>query len=190
MHCGSRLKLKKFAPFTSSPCAWSSVRSLHLDSPFYFLLYLPPLFLFLKYLKSVVNLHNSANESMDSTDEFSLSTFLKCRRNFSFDDAACRDSLCILSSHQKKFQALRHARRRQKRPMPSNLHVVTVQLRLQPREFFVTSKVFLERLSGKTSTNSAGYRADDNPFFTGTCVSGSTPETLSRHFSSASARSG
>ena len=23
-----------FAPFTSSPCAWSSVRSLHLDSPF------------------------------------------------------------------------------------------------------------------------------------------------------------
>ena len=42
--------------------------------PFYFLLYLPPLFLFLKYLKSVVNLHNSCNESMDSTDEFSLST--------------------------------------------------------------------------------------------------------------------
>ena len=34
----------------SSPCAWSSVRSLHLDSP------------------------NSANESMDSTDEFSFST--------------------------------------------------------------------------------------------------------------------
>ena len=29
--------------------------------PFYFLLHLPPLFLFLKYLKSVVNLHNSAN---------------------------------------------------------------------------------------------------------------------------------
>ena len=41
---------------------------------FYFLLYLPPLFFFLLYLKSVVNLHNSANESMDSTDEFSLST--------------------------------------------------------------------------------------------------------------------
>ena len=31
-------------------------------------------FLFLNYLKSVVNLHNSCNESMDSTDEFSLST--------------------------------------------------------------------------------------------------------------------
>ena len=43
--------------------------------PFYFLLYLPLLlFLFLNYLKSVVNLHNSCNESMDSTDEFSLST--------------------------------------------------------------------------------------------------------------------
>ena len=42
--------------------------------PFYFLLYLPPLFLFLLYLESVVNLHNSANESVDSTDEFSLST--------------------------------------------------------------------------------------------------------------------
>ena len=40
----------------------------------HFLLYLPPLFLFLNYLKSVVNLHNSCNDSMDSTDEFSLST--------------------------------------------------------------------------------------------------------------------
>ena len=28
------LKLNKFAPFTPSPCAWSSVRSLHLDPPF------------------------------------------------------------------------------------------------------------------------------------------------------------
>ena len=42
--------------------------------PFYFLLYLSPLFLFVKYLKSVVNLHNSCNESMDSTDKFSFST--------------------------------------------------------------------------------------------------------------------
>ena len=42
--------------------------------PFYFLLYLPPLFLFLNYVKSMVNLHNSCNESVDSTDEFSLST--------------------------------------------------------------------------------------------------------------------
>ena len=58
--------------FTPSPCAWSSVRSLHLDSPF--LLLALPCVLFLNYLKSVVNLHNSCNESMDSTDEFSLST--------------------------------------------------------------------------------------------------------------------
>ena len=40
----------------------------------YFLLCFPPLFLFFNYLKSVVNLHNSCNESMDSADEFSLST--------------------------------------------------------------------------------------------------------------------
>ena len=58
----------------SSPWPSTCVRSLHLDSPFYFLLYLPHLFLFLNYLKSVVNLHTSCNESMDSTDEFSLST--------------------------------------------------------------------------------------------------------------------
>ena len=45
-----------------------------LNLPFYFLLYLPPLFSSLNNLKSVVNLHNSCNESMDSTDEFSLST--------------------------------------------------------------------------------------------------------------------
>ena len=61
--------------FTSPPCAWSSVRSLHLDSPSLFPALPSAFFLFLKYLKSVVNLHNSANESMDSTDEFSLSTF-------------------------------------------------------------------------------------------------------------------
>ena len=34
MHRGS--SSKKFAPFTPSPCAWSSVRSLHLDLPFLF----------------------------------------------------------------------------------------------------------------------------------------------------------
>ena len=41
---------------------------------FYFLLYLPPLFLFLTYMKSMVNLHNSCNEGVDSTDEFHLHT--------------------------------------------------------------------------------------------------------------------
>ena len=34
MHRGSRLM---FESFMSSPCAWSSVRSLHLDYPFLFL---------------------------------------------------------------------------------------------------------------------------------------------------------
>ena len=42
--------------------------------PFYFLLYFPSLFLFLNYMKSVVNLHNSANESMDASDDHLLST--------------------------------------------------------------------------------------------------------------------
>ena len=54
----------------SPPCAWSSVSSLHLDPPF--LLLALPSALFLNYMKSVVNLHNSCNESVDSTDEFSL----------------------------------------------------------------------------------------------------------------------
>ena len=68
----------KFESFMSSPWPSTCVRSLwvfHVISmaihmcavlilPFYFLLYLPPLFLFLNYLKSVVNLHNSCNESM------------------------------------------------------------------------------------------------------------------------------
>ena len=41
--------------------------------PFYFLLYLPSLFLFLTYMKSMVNLHNSCNEGVDVNDEFLLS---------------------------------------------------------------------------------------------------------------------
>ena len=72
MHCGSSSKSLRHSPH---PHGHLHVRlSSPFTLPFYFLLYLPPLFLFLKYLKSVVNLHNSANESMDSTDEFSLST--------------------------------------------------------------------------------------------------------------------
>ena len=42
--------------------------------PFYFLLYLPHHFLFLNYMKSVVNLHNSCNEGVDSSDDLLLST--------------------------------------------------------------------------------------------------------------------
>ena len=56
----------------SSPWPSTCVRSLIL--PFYFFLYLPLLFLFFNYMKSVVNLYNSCNESVDSTDEFSLPT--------------------------------------------------------------------------------------------------------------------
>ena len=42
--------------------------------PFYFLHFLTSLIFFFQFLEHVVNLHNSAIESMDSTDEFSLST--------------------------------------------------------------------------------------------------------------------
>ena len=42
--------------------------------PFYFLLYLPLLFLFLGCMKSVVNLHNSCNEGVDASGDLLLST--------------------------------------------------------------------------------------------------------------------
>ena len=72
LHCGSSSKSLRHSPHPhvhGHPCGLFS-----LILPFYFLLNLPPLFLFVKNLKSVVNLHNSCNESMDSTYEFSLST--------------------------------------------------------------------------------------------------------------------
>ena len=69
MHLGSSLSLSCHLHGHPRACGLFT-----LILPFCFLLYLPHLFLFLNYLKSVVNLHNSCNESMDSTDEFSLST--------------------------------------------------------------------------------------------------------------------
>ena len=69
MHLGSSLSLSCHLHVHGHPCGL-----FILILPCYFLLYLPPLFLFLNYMKSVVNLHNSCNESVDSTDEFSLST--------------------------------------------------------------------------------------------------------------------
>ena len=42
--------------------------------PFYFMLYFRPLFLFLNYMKSTVNLHNSCNEGVDASDDLLLST--------------------------------------------------------------------------------------------------------------------
>ena len=72
MHFGSSLSLSCHLHGHPRACVLFT-----LILPFYFLLYLPLLFLFLNYQKSVVNLHNSCNESMDSTDEFSLSTNTK-----------------------------------------------------------------------------------------------------------------
>ena len=48
------------------------VRSLHLDPPF--LLLAVPSVPFPNNMKSVVNLHNSCNESVDASDELLLST--------------------------------------------------------------------------------------------------------------------
>ena len=45
-----------------------------LTLPLYFLHFLTCFLFFLQFLKFVVNLHTPPNESMDSTDEFSLST--------------------------------------------------------------------------------------------------------------------
>ena len=42
--------------------------------PFYFLLYFPPLVLFLTYMKSMVNLHNCCNEGVDVNDDLLFST--------------------------------------------------------------------------------------------------------------------
>ena len=67
-HTCTVAQAQKVCAFTSSTCAWSSVRSLQI-LPFYFLapFLLPPV-----PEELMVNLHNSANESMDS-NEFSLS---------------------------------------------------------------------------------------------------------------------
>ena len=69
MHLGSSLSLS--CHLHGHPCVCGL---FILILPFYFLLYLPPLFLFLNYMKSIVNLHNSCNESVDASDELLLST--------------------------------------------------------------------------------------------------------------------
>ena len=100
MHFGSSLSLSCHLHVHGHPCVLFT-----LVFPFYFLLYLPLLFLFLNYLKSVVNLHNSCNESMDSTDEFSLSTEWDCFKTpilqeiLRVQKSASGGTLCIFGSH-------------------------------------------------------------------------------------------
>ena len=69
MHFGSSLSLSCHLHGHPRVCGLFT-----LILPFYFLLYLPLLFLFLNYLKSVVSLHNSCNESVGSAGEFSFPT--------------------------------------------------------------------------------------------------------------------
>ena len=78
MHLGSSLSLS--CHLHGHPCVCGLFT---LILPFYFLLYLPPLFLFLNYMKSLVNLHNSCNESVDASDELLLSTKKKALRELS-----------------------------------------------------------------------------------------------------------
>ena len=93
----------------------------------------------------------------------------------------CRDTIglpLVLFALLFLFQALRHARRRQRFPPRSSLRAVAVQLRMLPRSRVLRRLQGLRERLRKDSTNSTGYRADANPFFTCACLSGSIPETL------------
>ena len=72
MHCGSSSKSLRHSLHLHVHGHLCGLFTLTL--PFYFLLYLPLLFFFLTYMKSMANLQNSAKEGVDSTDEFTLST--------------------------------------------------------------------------------------------------------------------
>ena len=69
MHLGSSLSLSISIHGHPHVCGL-----FDLTLPFYFLLYPPALVLFLNYMKSMVNLHNSCNEGVDASDDLLLST--------------------------------------------------------------------------------------------------------------------
>ena len=69
MHLGSSLRHSSHLHIHVHVCGLFTL-ILH----FYFLLYLPLLFLFLNYMKSMVNVHNSCNEGVDASDDLLLST--------------------------------------------------------------------------------------------------------------------
>ena len=79
MHFGSSLSLSCHLHGHPCVCGLST-----LILPFYFLIYLPPLFLFLNDMKSVVHLHNSCNESVDASDELAR----RVVRRFAGEDTA------------------------------------------------------------------------------------------------------
>ena len=71
--------------------------SPHLALPFYFLHFLTPLFFFLQHLKFADNLCTPPNESMDSTDEFLLST--GCEPNaYDFNETSVEPHMQLLDS--------------------------------------------------------------------------------------------
>ena len=69
MHLGSSLSLSCHVHGHPRVCGLFT-----LVLPFYFLLHLRPLYLFLNYMKFVVNLHNSCNEGVDASDDLLLFT--------------------------------------------------------------------------------------------------------------------
>ena len=88
----------KFEFFMSTPWISACVRSLHFDPPLLFLaLRSVPFPLPLNYLKSVVNVHNSCNESMDPTDEFSLCTGYETKAH-DFDEFSVEPYVQLLDS--------------------------------------------------------------------------------------------
>ena len=95
MHLGSSSRCLRLSPH---PHGHLHVRlSSPLTLPFCFLLYLPPLFFFFLYLKSVVNLHSSANESMYSSDQFLFST--SCEPNaYDFEETSVEPYTELLDS--------------------------------------------------------------------------------------------
>ena len=69
MHLGSSLRHSSHLHIHVHVCGLFTLILL-----FYFLFYLPSLFLFLNYMKSMVNLRNSCNEGVDASDDLLLST--------------------------------------------------------------------------------------------------------------------
>ena len=76
-----------------------------LTLPFYFLHFLTSLTFFLQFQKHVVNLHNSANESMDSTDEFSLSTGYEPKA-YDFNETSVEPYMQLLDSPPSPTKSL------------------------------------------------------------------------------------
>ena len=98
------LQVQAFCP-SLHPWSYPRVRSLHFDSPSLLLALPSALFLFLNYMKSMVNLHNSCNEGVDASDDLLLSTKLADQLQSLFPDADDEGAFIItsLDTHSQIF---------------------------------------------------------------------------------------